>query len=147
MKIAISSSADHLESQLDPRFGRCGYFLVVDTDNMGFEDFPNHNASMGGGAGIQSAQFIASKGVQAVITDRCGPNAFRTLQAAGIDLYVAQEGVIRDLVNKFKKGQLRPVSEANAPIHAGTGGRGMGRGRGMHGGRGMGRGGGMGRNL
>ena len=147
MKIAISSSADHLEAQLDPRFGRCGYFAIVDPDNMDFEAFPNHNATMGGGAGIQSAQFIASKGVQAVITGRCGPNAFRTLQAAGIDLYVAQDGVIRDLVNKFKKGQLRSVTEANAPIHAGTGGRGMGRGRGMGGGRGMGRDRGMEQNL
>ena len=134
MKIAVSSSGDNLEAQLDPRFGRCGYFLIVDTDNMDFESFPNENATRGGGAGIQSAQLIASKGAQAVITGRCGPNAVQTLNAAGIKLYTGQNGRIRDAVEKLKQGQMSPVTEANAPIHAGTGGRGMGSGRGMGGG-------------
>ena len=64
MKIAISSSGKDLSSQLDPRFGRCRYFLIIETDTMDFEVFNNDNAGLGGGAGIQSAQFIAAKGAK-----------------------------------------------------------------------------------
>ncbi|MBW1920081.1 MAG: dinitrogenase iron-molybdenum cofactor biosynthesis protein, partial [Deltaproteobacteria bacterium] len=68
MRVAVSSSGDQLDSQIDPRFGRCAYFLIVETDDMSFVAFPNENVALGGGAGIQSAQFVASKGVKAVIT-------------------------------------------------------------------------------
>jgi predicted Fe-Mo cluster-binding NifX family protein len=84
MKVAVSSTGNQLESLIDPRFGRCAYFLVVETDDMSFEAFDNQSVALGGGAGIQSAQFIASKGVVAVITGNCGPNAMRALSAARV---------------------------------------------------------------
>ncbi len=138
MKIAISSSGQDLAAQLDPRFGRCRYFLIIETDDMRFEVFDNENAALGGGAGIQAAQFIAAKGAKAVITGRCGPNAMQTLSAAGIQVYVGQTGTVQSLVEKFKNGQLTPTTEANASAHAGMGGKGMGRGQGMGRGRSMG---------
>ena len=138
MKIAISSSGQDLAAQLDPRFGRCRYFLIIETDSMGFEVFDNDNAALGGGAGIQAAQFIAAKGAKAVITGHCGPNAMQTLSAAGIQVYVGQAGTVQGLVDKFKNGRLTPTTEANASAHAGTGGNGMGPGQGTGRGRGMG---------
>jgi hypothetical protein len=51
---------------------------------------------------------------------------------------VGQAGTIKDIVNKYKNGELTPASQANAPSHAGTGGMGMGRGRGKGGGGGLG---------
>ena len=138
MKVAVSASGKDPASQLDPRFGRCRYYLIIETDNMAVEAYENPNVLQGGGAGIQSAQFVVSKGAEAVITGRCGPNAFETLNAAGIKLYAGQEGRIKDVVEKLKQGQMNLVTEANAPSHAGTGGRGMGGGRGRGGGRGMG---------
>jgi predicted Fe-Mo cluster-binding NifX family protein len=138
MKIAISSSGQDLAAPLDPRFGRCRYFLIIETDTMSFEAFDNDNAALGGGAGIQSAQFIAAKGAKAVITGHCGPNAMQTLSAAGVQVYVGQSGSVQSLVDKFKNGQLTPTTEANASAHAGTGGKGMGPGQGMGRGRGMG---------
>jgi len=134
MKIAISSSGQDLAAQLDPRFGRCRYFLIIETDTMDFEVFDNDNAALGGGAGIQSAQFIAAKGAKALITGHCGPNAMQTLSAAGVQVYVGQAGSVKDIV------------ETSVAAHAGMGGMGGGQGRGMGRGRGMGggRGGGMG---
>jgi predicted Fe-Mo cluster-binding NifX family protein len=79
-----------------------------------------------------------------VITGNCGPNALQTFTAAGVQVYVGQAGTIKDIVNKYKNGELIPTTEANAPLHAGAGGMGMGRGKGMGRGRGMGGGGGMG---
>jgi predicted Fe-Mo cluster-binding NifX family protein len=152
MKIAVSAYGKDLDSQLDSRFGRCSYFLVVDPDEMRYEVFKNESAILGGGAGIQSAQFIASKGVDAVITGNCGPNAVQTLAAAGIELFVGQKGTVKEVVERLKKGKLRPTGEATVDSHfgmapeAGSGpGRGMVGGRGL--GRGMGGGTGMGRRM
>ena len=146
MKVAVSSSGNDLNSQIDPRFGRCGHFVLVETDDMSFQAFDNDSAGLQGGAGIQSGQFVAAKGAKAVITGNCGPNAVQTLNAAGIKLYTGQTGTIRDAVANFKKGLLIPTDQATVPEHfgAGRGGGAMaGRGRGMGGGRGMGRGRGM----
>ena len=145
MKVAVSSNGEDLNAQLDPRFGRCAYFLVVDPDNMSFEAFENKSAVQGGGAGIQVAQFLASQGVEAVITGNCGPNAVQTLSAAGVELFVGQAGIIKEVVQKFKNGHLKPTSEATVDSHFGmnvkTGfGRGGGMGQGMVGGRSTGRG-------
>ena len=150
MKIAISSSGKDLDAQLDPRFGRCRHFLIIETDNMSFEVFDNENATLGGGAGVQSAQFVAGKGIKAVITGNCGPNAMQVLSAAGVPVYTGQSGTVKDIVETYQNGKLTPTTEASVAAHAGMGGmgggqgqgRGMGRGRGMGGGRGGGMGGG-----
>ena len=148
MKVAVSSNGDNLDAQLGARFGRCAFFLVVNPDDMSFEAFNNESAAQGGGAGIQAAQFLASQGVDAVITGNCGPNAVQTLAAAGVELFAGQAGTVKAVVEKFKKGNLRPTSAATVDSHFGMGagagpGRGGGMGRGMGGGRGQGRGMGM----
>ncbi len=131
MKIAISSSGKNLEAQLDPRFGRCRHFLIVDTDTLNFEVFENENGALGGGAGIQSAQFVVSKGVEAVITGNCGPNAMQVISAAGVPLYTGQSGTVKDIVGAYKNGKLTAGTKANVSAHAGMGGFGTGRGRGL----------------
>ena len=154
MKIAITTSGPTLDASLDPRFGRCAYFLIVDTDTMDLEAVENPNAALGGGAGIQSGQLIAAKGVKFVLTGNCGPNAHETLSAAGIGVIPGCSGTVRDAVERFTAGQLNTVSEPNVASHAGMtgapsssttqpgpdGGPGMGQGPGSGGGRGMGRG-------
>jgi len=153
MKIAVSSSGKNLDSLIDPRFGRCAYFLMVETDDMSFEIFDNQSISFGGGAGIQSAQFISSKGAKAVITGNCGPNAVKTLTAAGIEVFLGNTGIVREVLQKFKNRKLTPTNIANASEYSGLGGKtnsgrgmgsggrgGVGRGRGMGGQRGFGAG-------
>lgn len=153
MKVAVSSSGKNLDSQIDPRFGRCAYFFIVETDDMNFEVFDNENIALGGGAGIQSAQFVASKGVQAVITGNCGPNAVRTLSAAGLKLFVGQSGTVKEAIERYKSGELKSTDGPSVPDHYGMGevgpmrdqqGQGFGRGMGMGTGRGRGMGRGMG---
>ena len=145
MKVAVSSSGQDLYSPIDPRFGRCAYFLMVETDDMSFKVFDNQSISLGGGAGIQSAQFISSKGAKAVITGNCGPNAVQTLSAAGIEVFLGNTGIVREVLQKFKNGELTSTNIANASEYSGLGdSTSFGRGRGMGGQRGMGRGRGMG---
>ncbi len=132
MKIAVTSTGPDLDSQVDPRVGRCAYFIFVDPDTFEFEAIPNPNVQALGGAGIQSAQFLANKGVEVVLTGSCGPNAFQTLQAAGVKVITGITGVVRNAIERYKKGELRPTFQPNVPPHFGMGGGfGMGYGRGM----------------
>lgn len=133
MRVAASSTGNTVDSQIDPRFGRCAYFLIIETDDMSFEVVNNENIALSGGAGIQSAQVVASKGVNAVLTGNCGPNAVRTLRAAGVELFVGQTGTIRQAVERFKNGELSATNTPNVSDHYGMGGnatRGRGGGRG-----------------
>ena len=135
MKVALSANGKDLDANIDPRFGRCAYFIVVDTDDMSFEAFDNESIALGGGAGIQAAQFVASKGAKVVITGNVGPNAVRTLSAAGVELVTGRTGTVRTAVEDYKEGKLDSMNEPNVPGHCGMSGGGMGRGRGL--GRGM----------
>ena len=152
MKIAVTSTGPTLDDTVEARFGRCPYFLVIDTDTLEFEAIENPNISLGGGAGIQSAQLLANKNVSVVLTGNCGPNAFQTFEAAGVKLITGVSGQVREAVEQYKSNALAGTSASNVESHFGMGmgggmggGTGMGRGMGMGGGRGMGGGGGMGR--
>lgn len=142
MKIAVSSAGQTLDDSVDARFGRCAYFLVIDPDTLESEAIQNPNIDLGHGAGIQSAQLLANKGVTVVLTGNCGPNAFQTFGAAGIQVITGVAGQVREAVEMYKSGAMTSVSGPNVQGHFGTG---MGGGRGM--GRGMGTGGGMGRGM
>jgi predicted Fe-Mo cluster-binding NifX family protein len=152
MKICISSTGKDMNSQIDPRFGRCAYFIIIQTDDMRFEAVENTYKSLGGGAGIQAANFIHSKDVQTVLTGNCGPNAMNVFSECSIPVITGQAGSINDAVARFKDGGLTPsvhptVNEKAGLAAAGQGSaipQGQGRGIGCGGGRGMGGGGGRG---
>jgi len=119
MKIAITSMGAELEDKIDPRFGRCHYFILFDTDTNKFEAIENTGAQGMGGIGIQSGQIMADKEVKIVLTGSCGPNAFQTLQAAGIKVITGASGTVQQAVDKFKSGELKAISQANAAAHSG----------------------------
>ena len=109
MKVCVTSEGDNLDSNVDPRFGRCQYFIIADTDTSAFQAVPNPNIESMGGAGIQSGQLVAEKKVKAVLTGNVGPNAFQTLQSAGIDVVTGISGTVREAIEKYKKGGLKPT--------------------------------------
>jgi predicted Fe-Mo cluster-binding NifX family protein len=133
MKIAISASGADLNADIDPRFGRCQCLIIVDPDTMKFETINNEGNTGSGGVGISTAQLIASKGVEAVLTGNCGPNAHEVLSTAGIKVITGVSGKVKDAIQSYKAGTLQVSSQPNVGGHFGTGGvgRGMGRGRGM----------------
>ncbi len=126
MKVAITTLQPSLDGEIDPRFGRCGYYLFVDTETMEFEAKQNPAQQAFGGAGVQAAQFVADQGAEAVISGNFGPNAFQTLLAAGLKVYGGVFGDIRDAIDKLKKGELIEVKGSNVPPHYGAGGYGGG---------------------
>lgn len=108
-KICVSSQGTTLDAQVDPRFGRCKYFIIVDTDTLENEAIKNPNIDSMGGAGIQSGQLMAEKRVKAVITGNVGPNAFQTLRAAGIDVITGASGSVKEAVERYRKGVFKPT--------------------------------------
>ena len=156
MKIVISSTGPSLDSEVDPRFGRCQYFMVVDLDDMSFEALPNENLAQGSGVGIQAAKLVADRGAKAVLTGNIGPNAQDVLAEVGVDVIAGISGTVREKAQQYKNGELQPSNQPNARLipdlradanqsqrqraqqvpNAGSGmGRGMGMGMGV--GRGM----------
>ncbi|MBN2251775.1 MAG: NifB/NifX family molybdenum-iron cluster-binding protein [Candidatus Altiarchaeota archaeon] len=156
MKILVATGSGGLKDNVSPAFGRCASYTVVESAEgkitaVAIENNPF--ASAAGGAGIQAAQYAVDKKVKAVIAGNFGPNASDVLTQAGIDKIAAQ-GNVKDVVERYVKGALKPVSGPTAPLKGGlsqdgspgqaTGpGFGMGFGGGMGRGMGMGRGGGM----
>ena len=106
MKIAVSATGPNLEADIDPRFGRCQYLIFVETDTMQFEAQNNANISAGGGAGISTAQAVADRGAQAVLTGNVGPNAHKVLSHAGIKVFTGASGTVQKAIEAFKNSQL-----------------------------------------
>jgi predicted Fe-Mo cluster-binding NifX family protein len=141
MKICISSTGKDLDSAIEPRFGRCPFFLIIDDKTDQFETIANPGANSGGGAGIAAAQAIADQKVAVVITGNVGPNAFGVLQSAGIKIHTgAFNMTVKQALSDFKENKLQETSQPSGPNYMGMPGgvpRGGGFGRG--GGRGRGR--------
>jgi predicted Fe-Mo cluster-binding NifX family protein len=120
MKIAVSAVKGKLDEPFNPRFGRADQFVIYDTESQAHEAAANPAASARGGAGAQAVQFLAGKGVQAVISGRYGPNAYTALEAAGIGAYVAQTGTVAEVIEQYQAGSLEQVSGATGPeLHGG----------------------------
>lgn len=115
MKLAISSHDGKVDSPFSPRFGRCEYFVLVDTETHAWETVANPASAARGGAGPQAVQFLANSGVEATITGRYGPNAYDSLEAAGIQGFEASEGTPEVLLGEFLAGKLKQVSGATGP--------------------------------
>ncbi len=118
MKIAISSTGDSLDSNIDLRFGRACGFIIYDIENDTF-NFANNNQNLNApqGAGIQAAQTVANQNADAVITGHCGPKAFKVLIDAGVKIYTGAEGTVKETVEKFKKGELKEALSADVEGH------------------------------
>jgi predicted Fe-Mo cluster-binding NifX family protein len=124
MKIAISSSDGETNNPFSSRFGRCNYFVIVDSETRSWDVLSNPAASSRGGAGTQVVQYLSDNGIEAIVSGRYGPNAFIALEAAGIEAYRASRGTPEELLEKFNAGKL---DRATGPLGRGRQHRGENR--------------------
>jgi len=118
MKVAVTSQGEELLSEVDPRFGRAKWLVVVDTETGRSEAHDNAvNLNATQGAGIQTGQNIVNLEVDTVITGNVGPNAFRTLSAAKIRIFLAEKQTVQEAIDSFKAGKLKEVNQANVEGH------------------------------
>ncbi len=106
MIICVTAEGKTLDSKVDSRFGRSPYFILYDMEQKTLEAIENPHTQFSGGAGIQSAQLMLTKGVQAILTGNVGPNAFQVLKPAGIDVYIGSSGTVQETIENFKSGKL-----------------------------------------
>jgi len=118
MKLAITSKGQDLNAEVDPRFGRAAYIIIVETDTLAFEVIDNAlNKESFKGAGIQAAANICNKGVKVLLTGFCGPNAFKTLEAADIKVANDACGTIQHAIDHYLAGKFEFASDANVEGH------------------------------
>ncbi|MDO9542538.1 MAG: NifB/NifX family molybdenum-iron cluster-binding protein [Kiritimatiellia bacterium] len=118
MKILVTAKGKQTSDEVDPRFGRAKFFILVDTDTneaTAHDNSQNMNAAQG--AGIQAAESVARLGAEAVVTGNVGPKAFRVLNTAGIKVYLCPQTIVEEAVRRFKAGELKEVSSANVEGH------------------------------
>jgi predicted Fe-Mo cluster-binding NifX family protein len=123
MKICVSAVSDSLDAQVEPRFGRSPYLLIVDSESMEFETISNSAIGAMHGAGIQTAQTVANKGATVVIAGNMGPNAFQALSSTGIKVVTGGFGTVREAVERYKRGELTEIGSPTVSGHSGMGGR------------------------
>ncbi len=118
MKIAVTSKGPGIDSEIDPRFGRGAYLLIVDSETFEFESLDNQkNVNSLKGAGIQTGVMISGKGAEILLTGFCGPNAFKTLKAANIKVVNDVTGHVKEAVVAFNAGKYSFADDANAEGH------------------------------
>jgi predicted Fe-Mo cluster-binding NifX family protein len=118
MNIAVTSQGETLDSKVDPRLGRTKFFIVYDLEKNEFAPMNNsQNLNAAQGAGIQAAQNIIGTASEAVITGNCGPKAFRVLSAGDVKVFKAVEGTVGDNIEKYRKGELKEMDNANVEGH------------------------------
>ncbi|SRR6056297_3148444 len=134
MKIAITATKKEKGSNIDPRFGRTHYFLILNDDGKVEEIIDNQAQAAQRGAGISAAQKLENKDVNIIITGNIGPNAFNALSSAGVKVFLAEANITAaEAFKKWEKDKLKEVEKPNVGGHFGEGkgiGRGQGRGRG-----------------
>lgn len=118
MKIGVTAQGPERTSDVDTRFGRAKWIVLVDTDTGESQGHDNEvNLSLSQGAGIQTGQNVADLGVEAVITGNVGPNAHKTLAAGKVRIFLVSGGTVEQAVAAFKQGQLQEVQQANVEGH------------------------------
>ena len=118
--MAVTCAEDSPDSSVDPRFGRCQYFMILSPEGA-LQAVPNMARELGNGAGIQAAQEMIDRNVDAVITGDVGPNAFSVLSAGEIDVYVGFAGTVREAIERFRSGDLVRAGSPTARGHHGMG--------------------------
>lgn len=120
MKIAVTSYGKELSSKVDRSFGRAKWFVVIDLDEGTLQAHSNkQNVDAPQGAGIQAARNIANLEVNAVLTGNVGPNAFRTLNAASVKIYIFEKSIetVEEALSEWKAGHLQEVTDATTEGH------------------------------
>ncbi len=121
MKVCITTATAEAPAKLDRRFGRAPWLTFHDTETAESHIERNDLANGASGVGAQTAQLVAERGADAVITGQVGPSAFAVLTAAGIPAYTTDATTIEEAIALFRDGKLESAGAATGPGHHGGG--------------------------
>jgi len=107
LKICLTAITNNLESQLDSRFGRSNYFIIMDPEKIQYEAIKNNIAKVSERAGVLAAQIMVDKGIRFVITGNIGTRAMQALKTAGIEICIERNNTVKDAIAKFRRGEIK----------------------------------------
>ncbi len=116
MRIAVCTKGNDLDSFIDETFGRCEYFLIVDSETLTFETIENTAKNASGGAGIQAVKIVTDKNVEALLASNVGPNAMDLLNKANIKVYICK-GSVKSAISDLKEGKLKSINSPTVKTH------------------------------
>ncbi|AKB30162.1 hypothetical protein MSSAC_3842 [Methanosarcina siciliae C2J] len=119
MKICISAYGRDLDSEVDPQFGRCNYFVIIDPEIGSVESIKNPGSEAPSGAGIRAAEAVVGAGVDILLTGSMGPNSFSVLSEAGVETYYGVKGKVAFALSEYQSGKLAVLESPNASTHSG----------------------------
>jgi predicted Fe-Mo cluster-binding NifX family protein len=119
VKVVVTSSGERMDSMIDPRFGRAAAFVMVDTASGEIETVVDNRRGVEAaqGAGVQAAETVSRLGAECLVTGHCGPKAFRTLEAAGIAVFIGASGTVADAVEQLRSGALERAASPDVAGH------------------------------
>ena len=91
MKIAITSKGNGLDSKIDPRFGRCSFFVIYDTETKGMEFLPHPDKDAQEGAGPAAVHLVASRNAVKIISGEFGIKIKSLLDSLKIQMIVQKD--------------------------------------------------------
>jgi len=116
LKTAFSTNGHRIQDSIEPAFGRCKNFLVVDSGSGAVQVVPNPGAATAGGAGVQAAETLARLGIDKLVTGSVGPNARPLLEAAGIVIVTGRSGIISEHLDAAGGRPPAAADQTPAPI-------------------------------
>lgn len=115
MKLCIPSTGEDLRAMADKSFGRAAYFTVIDLDTMRIRCLRNLPLLPGQGSGQVTAELISLLGVEGVVAEYIGANAFHVLRAAGIRIFEGTfaDDSVQEVVNNFQRGAYQEAADSH----------------------------------
>ena len=110
MKIAFTAKGNTLQSEIDPRFGRCPFFVIYDTENKSTETIDNQDVDKEAhGAGPKTAQRLSEHKCNVLITGNGpGGNAGAVLTKMNIEIFVgAADKTIEEAFVAYQNNELK----------------------------------------
>ena len=91
MKVSIASTGKTLESKIDSSFGRCAWFIVIDTEDGAMEFIPNTNRDMEEHAGKAAVELVASRNAEMIVSGEFGSKIKPLLDSMHIQMVVIKD--------------------------------------------------------
>ncbi len=114
MKLAIPASGPTLDDQVDNRFARAPYIILINPEDGETSSLANPYAQEGGGVGPRVVQLLVQNQVTHLIAPRIGGHAETALLATGITVFMWEgSGSVSSAIELYKAGKLAAMTQTS----------------------------------
>lgn len=116
MKIAIGLEENNYNSQVDRRFGRASFFILIDTVTNNYEIIENEAKDEPTGAGLKVVKNLVNLGVDEIIAGEIGPKAAVLIEEFNIPVYKLGElKKVNEVMENYREKRLEKFDFSSKP--------------------------------